>query len=317
MIQFNPDLLEKIRDINHHLEETYAFLTREKDMIRQKLAKIHTDHRQINLLSVEELTEWLDGQEVAAVDGSVNQTKGEYPHVLYFFQALAKTTTGHQCMSSEIYTPLMERENNEQTTAQIRSHMLAKHELEVAYKLIDERRVRLLLMDGALYHYRIDAPNEWEQLRQKALKEDVLLVGVSEEITTENLVKLSEFSSYERYPHTYDRDLLFGVLKQGELLYIEEIQHKAGLQSVWVRLSTDPAITGFDILMEQAEYRDRIAEVLQTLTPKDGRGIPLWLDMIDREVRVTDSLVEAMVEQYIHPQLKQRFFTKKRTSRPY
>ena len=45
----------------------------------------------------------------------------------------------------------------------------------------------------------------------------------------------------------------------------------------------------------------------------DGRGIPLWLDHIDREIRLTDQLVEALVEQYMDTELQQRLLKMEQT----
>jgi hypothetical protein len=319
MLEINHGLVEKLKKMNQNLLTIYQKTPTDNLIIRQKLQLSNAEIRHIPRFSTKALSDWLKGRELAAVDGSVNQTKGEAPHILYLFQALAKTTKGYQCQATDIYSPLLHSkvEEDESTPANYRSHLLAKLELEVAIQLLEERPLAILLMDGALYHYRIDAPDEWEMLRKKAIEKDVLLVGVSEEITTENLVKLEPFLPFEKQPHTYDRDLLFGVLEQEEMVFVEKIQSKAGLQSVWMRLTSDPAITGFDVLEEQASYKDEIASLLLTLTPRDGRGVPLWLDHIDREVRVTDKLVEALVEQYIDPDIRKKFFEKKRVSRPY
>ncbi|MFC0472867.1 DNA double-strand break repair nuclease NurA [Halalkalibacter kiskunsagensis] len=318
MLQIYPELVNKIKKVNGNLQEIYQYTSDDKAIIRQKLQKSGAEIRHIPRLSTEALSNWLNNRELAAVDGSVNQTKGDSPHILYLFQALAKTTKGHQCYATDIFSPLLHSKDEEEgSTINIRSHILSKLELTVAVRLIEETSLRILLMDGALYHYRIDAPEEWEVLRKKAIDANVFLVGVSEEITTENLVKLEPFLSYQKRPRAYDRDLLFGVLEREEMIFIEDIQSKAGLQSVWMRLTSDPAITGFDVLLEQAAYKDEIASLLLTLTPRDGRGIPLWLDHVDKEVRVTDKLVEALIEQYIDPELRKMFFEKKRISRPY
>ncbi|WP_332697215.1 DNA double-strand break repair nuclease NurA [Halalkalibacter lacteus] len=318
MLQICPELVNEIKKVNKNLQKIYQHSSDNKTIIRQKLHESRAEIRHISRLSTEALSNWLNDKELAAVDGSVNQTKGDSPHILYLFQALAKTTKGYQCQATDIFSPLLHGKDEEEgNRINIRSHILSKLELTVATKLIDERSLQVLLMDGALYHYRIDAPDEWELLRKKAIESNVLLVGVSEEITTENLVKLEPFQSYQQRPHAYDRDLLFGVLRQEEMVFIEDIQSKAGLQSVWMRLTSDPAITGFDVLLEQAAFKEEIASVLLTLTPRDGRGIPLWLDHVDREVRVTDKLVEVLVEQYIDPEMRKMFFEKKRISRPY
>ncbi|KGA96459.1 hypothetical protein AJ85_20050 [Alkalihalobacillus alcalophilus ATCC 27647 = CGMCC 1.3604] len=321
MLKINQDFLDKIKKVNLSFRQKYKSTNIDKYSIRQKMSESDVDIRQIPTFDNESLSIWLGGGLLGAVDGSVNQTKGEPPHLIYFFQALAKTTTGYECFVSDVYFPLLDDERTEEEeredSKKKRSHLLAKQELTAAYQLIEEQNLKVLMMDGALYHYRIDAPLEWEKLKEKALAERVFLVGVSEEITTSNLVRLEAFQSLKQSGYTYDRDLLFGVLHQGEAIYIEEIQHKAGLQSVWMRLGADPQITGFDMLDEQAEHKWEMSRLLATLTPKNGRGIPFWLDHIDREVRVTDKLVEALVEQYIDPELKQRFLSKKREGRPY
>ncbi|TSB45080.1 DNA double-strand break repair nuclease NurA [Alkalicoccobacillus porphyridii] len=312
-------IVEKLINVGEKLRNQYQKPGSNNDIIRQKLGTSLAVFRQMQQLSKEKLAELLDNKEIAGVDGSVNQTKSEPPHVIYFFQSLAKTTTGHEIRKSDVYVPLLDDMDKEDEKQPInwRSHLLAKLELQAALQLIEERELAYLLMDGALYHYRIDAEEDWERLRQAALDRDVLLIGVSEEITTENLVKLHAFSDYADRAYNYDRDLLFGVLKQGESIYIEEIQHKAGLQSVWARFGSDPQITGFDMLEEQAYRREEISDLLYTITPKDGRGIPLWLDYVDREIRISDKLVDGLIEQYLDAETRHRYFTKKRNQRPY
>lgn len=313
------DLVEKLKSVGEKLRASYEKTNTSNDNIRQMLTDSLSVFRQMQTLSTENLAELLKNKEIAGVDGSVNQTKGEPPHVIYLFQSLAKTTTGFEVRKSDVYVPLLDETDGEEVIQpqKWRSHLLAKLELEAAMQLIEERELAFLLMDGALYHYRIDAEQEWEKLRQMAIEKNVLLVGVSEEITTENLVRLESFSNFANRPYCYDRDLLFGALKKGESIYIEEIQHKAGLQSVWTRFGSAPQITGFDMLEEQAHHREIISDLLYTLTPKEGRGIPLWLDYVDREIRITDKLVDGLLDQYLDTETRHRFFTKKRSDRPY
>ncbi len=317
MLEISSDLINKIKDVSGRLRKTYGDSLSDRERIRAQLYEAGAHISKVERLEKDALERLLANREIAAVDGSVNQTKGEAPHILYLFQALAKTTTGTSSFTCDLYSPLVDERDHEESGITIRKHILAKLELEAAYRLLEKSDIGLLLMDGALYHYRIDAPDEWAKLREKALREDVLLVGMSEEITTENLIKLSAFQRRTSIPKAYDRDLLFGVLEQGEMVYLEEIQQKAGLESMWVRFSTNPAISGFDMLIEQAEEKYDVARLLYTLTPQHGRGIPLWLDFIDREVRVTDQMIEALVEQYIDPEIQKRLFTKKRYDRPY
>ncbi|SDC73540.1 DNA double-strand break repair nuclease NurA [Shouchella lonarensis] len=314
-MQINQMLVSKLQQMNDQLVEKYKYTARTQHEIRQKLRAADTHMHQMQVLSHVALKKTLRGRQVAAVDGSVNQTQGVAPHVLYVFQALAKTTTGVACTRSDVYVPLLEE--REQLQQKRRSYLLSKLELEAAYTLLEQEEIGLLLMDGALYHYRIDAPEEWAQLVTLALARGTWLVGVSEEITTENLIRLPAFADVASDAYVYDRDLLFGVLQQNEMIFIKDIQHKAGLQSAWMRLGSTPTITGFDMLSEQAKDQQVVGDILCTLTPKEGRGIPLWLDYIDREVRVTDQLMEGLIEQYIDVTVKQKLFTAMRQNRPY
>ncbi|MDO7285736.1 MULTISPECIES: DNA double-strand break repair nuclease NurA [Shouchella] len=315
MMDLSEEIISKLKQSNNLLRKQYSNSHSQKDLIRQNLRKSATIIRQMETISAGYLVNLLEGRKIGGADGSVNQTNGEPPHVLYFFQALAKTTDGKEQWASDLYVPLLEEQD--ESSGNRRSYLLAKLELEAATRLLEAEDIRVMLMDGALYHYRIDAPEEWEALRALALKNDTLLVGVSEEITTENLVQLPAFAPFAKNPYSYDRDLLFGVLNQNEMVYLEDIQHKAGLTSVWMRLGATPAITGFDMLEEQASHMAFVGDLLCTLTPKEGRGIPLWLDYIDKEIRITDQLVEGLVEQYLDPDVRKQFFTKMRQSRPY
>lgn len=148
---------------------------------------------------------------------------------------------------------------------------------------------------------------------------NVLIAGVTEEVGTSFLYQVLEleFNEAQGQQLVYDRDLLFGVLKQGEMLFLEKAQHKPQVHTAWLRPSTDPAVIGVDVLIEQTEEINRICDFIFSITPKEGRGIPLFLDMVDRDVRITDKLVEALVEQYIDPELIRRLFSPKRTHRLY
>ncbi|MDY7220553.1 DNA double-strand break repair nuclease NurA [Halalkalibacterium halodurans] len=317
MIEISSDLIEKLTKINDILKERSTISSLEVDKIRHSLSISGAVFRQMQPLGSEMIARWLDNKQIGAVDGSVNQTKGSPPHVLYLFQALAKTLQGVETKKTDVYSPLLDSPEDETEPLKWRAHILSKLELKAALDLMDQAELAILMMDGALYHYRIDAPEEWEVLRNRALERGTLLVGVSEEITTRNIGSLSPFTTMFKHQTVYDRDLLFGVLHKRESLYIESIQQKAGLRSVWMRASSSPAITGFDMLEEQAEEMNDVADFLATMTPEDGRGIPLFLDIVDREVRLSDKLVEAMVDQYLETELKERYFSQKREERPY
>lgn len=316
MFQLSGKVIDKIVAVDKQLKDKYSHNNFSKKQIRKRLDQPFVKFRQISKLNRQTLSRFLSGKEIGAVDGSVNQTKGESPFVLYFFQALAKTGGQVECWEHDIFTPLLidERESDEPQLA-MKKKMQSELELIVAKRLIETANVKLLLMDGSLTHFEIDAQAEWNDLKRLALEKEVLLVGVTEEVGTKNLCKLAAFYDYGE--EVYDRDLLYGVLEEGEMLYVEDAQLKKNVQTAWLRSSTSPAIIGIDVLNEQKQSMEEIADVVFTLTPKEGRGIPIVLDLIDREVRITDRLIEALVEEYLDPALKRRLFTPKRTERFY
>lgn len=168
-MDIHADIIHKLQESNEILKEKYAQSHRKKEPFRQKLIKEADIFRQMQHINKEDLVRSLSGKKLAGTDGSVNQTKGESPHIIYLFQAVAKTTDGIAKWTSDLFVPLLEREEEEDGISKQRAKRLATLELNAARTLIEEEEVAVMLMDGALYHYRIDAKEEWEQLRQSAL----------------------------------------------------------------------------------------------------------------------------------------------------
>ena len=64
-------------------------------------------------------------------------------------------------------------------------------------------------------------------------------------------------------------------------------------------MTRSPKPIGIDLLEEQQIYLNEVANLVYTLTPKDGRGIPLWLDIIDKSVRISDKVMEGLLSTYL------------------
>ncbi|MEW6400138.1 MAG: hypothetical protein AB1503_13445, partial [Bacillota bacterium] len=81
----------------------------------------------------------------------------------------------------------------------------------------------------------------------------------------------------------------------------------------------DPAPTGLDFptMVPADENLDAVADVLYTLTPQGGRGIPLWIDLVDARVRLEDHVVRALVESGISRENWLRFLASRRERRPF
>jgi hypothetical protein len=331
MLEISEKVKESLKSTNQQLRKKYST----KDSLDIKnLRKIIQEELnelvKLAKMSEQNSQEWLANKTIVGVDGSVNKIGGNYPHHIYLLQALAKSITKEDVLESELFCPLLKASRKEinnfikeqqkkgikihaqESATKIKISKLAELELEVALKAIGKWHPKLIMLDGSLIRYRIESEDKWKDLKEMAIKEEVLLLGVIEEIGTREVGKrLVENLGELDY---YDRELLFGVLDVGEML---ELEFKSGFKTAFLRSSRDPQVIGIDVLKEQQQDLKKMADLVYTLTPIDGRGIPLWLDIVDNEVRISDKMMESLVETYLDPDLKRRLFYSKRNDRIY
>ncbi|OCL25787.1 NurA domain-containing protein [Orenia metallireducens] len=332
------DLKFLLKDCNDKLKEKYenqSNLAR-KDLRRliSKVAKF------INLNRMEkvEIDKLMQGRPIIGVDGSVNKQGKVYPHYIELLQALAKSTDRSQdgIVKQRIFSPLIEDDmdmikkkfsiaNNQEDendkiypqeiAGKIRSSLLACLEVLVARDSILKYNPSLIMMDGSLIRYKIQAEEEWEELVELALERDVLIIGVIEEIGTRDISTLLGDDLPNKMTEMYDRELMFGLLGLGEMMLFGD--SKDQLKKAFVRSSRDPGVVGIDILKEQSGAITDVASLVYSLTPEAGRGIPIWLDIVDEEVRISNKMMEMVIDNYLDPTLKQRLFHSKRADRVY
>lgn len=316
LLPVSEKLRQKLEETNRDLRKVYPEEVFNRSAMKQRLATIG-QFSQVSKWSGPEMKAWLRGRSLVGVDGSVNSTPGTHPHTLSVFQALAKGTGGEEYWAADLYTPLLEKEEKPEEgqlarEAQHRGRLLAGLEIGTALEAVRRWSPGVILMDGSLYHFRIDHGKAWEELANEAEKAGVLLVGVSEEIGTQALAR-TLFPGQGNYS---DREVLFGVMQPGEVYISPELEPPgSGLWKAVLAPTRNPQPVGVDGLLSQSAAREELLRLVYSLTPVQGRGIPLWLDIVDQEVRVTDSLVEAMVEQHIDPDLRHRLLVPKRSDR--
>lgn len=268
-------------------------------------------------LSDEDIKKVTKGFGIIGVDGSINNFGGLYPHYISIVQALAKSTLNESYFLQDVYAPLFEEEDGQLKDEQRRRSRMSRLELEAASYAVDNFKSDIILLDGSLMHYGIDCPIEWQDLKEKAIKKGKILIGVAEEVKTKDIAeKIRERLSFSSV--VYDREVLFGLLNEGEVLEITEIKTEKtqkGIKTLYGRFSKDPQVIGLDFLEEQFEEAVKYLDLLYTLTPREGRGIPLWLDIVDKDVKVTDDMAKALVETYIDRDIRERFFNPKRNKR--
>ena len=253
---------------------------------------------------------------VAGVDGSVIRQGGAYPHYVEFYQGLALSMQKKERRIRRIYTPLLAGDDAV-SAEKLHDRYLAEVELEAAMALVEEEDVAVLMMDGGLLRYAINSPAKWEELRGLCLAENTLLVGAIEDIKTRDIAR-----RMGRGRDFYDREYLAGKLDVGELLILAEDEDEeekgktaAGLVGAFYRPTRHWEVVGMDVLTEQKDALNFLARLLFTLTPKNGRGVPFWIDIVDREVKVKQKEVRLILEEAMDREMMERFFVSERDRR--
>ena len=143
-------------------------------------------------------------------------------------------------------------------------------------------------------------------------------MGVIKDIKTSIIGKTLGTVHPKLSSNIYDRELLFGQLSYGEMIIINEnvnSKYNSGYASAFIRSSLAPTVIGMDILDTQKEYLKDMARLALTLTPENSRGVPLWIDIIDKEVKISDAMMRGIIERYIDREIYEKFFISERDKR--
>ena len=178
-------------------------------------------------------------------------------------------------------------------------------------------------MDGGFSRLKGKGGDKWEQFAEMALDRNTIVVGVIEEVGSYRLKsRLDEVNDalLEGFVRGHDREILFNTMEEGE--WLKTFFHrpiKNEFYTVFNRLSDQPQAGACDFLREQAEGElvENVLDYLYTITPAKSRGIPLWLDLVDAEVRLTKKQIDMIVgtnidleniETFLRPQRERRDF---------
>ncbi|HLS53156.1 MAG TPA: DNA double-strand break repair nuclease NurA [Tissierellaceae bacterium] len=327
MYSLSDKLKERVTDLNQVLKTKYdQVLNLNKSNLRRFIKENIGTIKSMEKLDNKHLALYEAKGGIVGVDGSNNRIGGAYPHFVEAYQGLAKSTLhkNEPLILADIYSPLNpEQEENpleddENIVEETRNIKLATIEVEVALASIERFRPYAIMMDGGLIRYNIYAYDRWMELRNKCEDEGILLIGVIKDIKTSIIGdKMRELNpNMEEY--FYDKELLFGQLSYGELILIDDQVNKKspeGYASAFLRSSLAPNVIGMDILDSQKQHMEEMARLVFTLTPENSRGVPLWLDMIDKEVKISDEIMKALMERYMDRGIYERFFVSERDRR--
>lgn len=304
-------LNEKIKVINDYLRTKESKKITNKDLrslIEDNVGKFKVPARDIK---VDKYT----NEGILGVDGSISNVGATFPYVLTLIRAYTMNTKadrdGNMEKVEEVFCPVYAQDRTilEEMVAEVDGaitmenafHRYAKDrmaELELisAMRGIERFKSKIILMDGGFYRFEITCPSLWKEFKASCLKTGTLAVGVIEEVSTHKISKLLREELPVNMSKDYDRELLFGALNVGEWLKInEDIEIKKGYYTVFARFSKHPQVIGVDFLKEQTDEVDTTMDLLASLTPVNSRGVPIWIDMVDANVRITQKETDILL----------------------
>lgn len=311
--------------VRHHISDAELGDKPQRRNTMQQVGKF----RQLRRLGGAELEHVLDGGLLVGVDGSINTFGGQFPYYVDLIRALAKPSRGESVVVKTIHCPIPPEDEDDQETAirndnEVRQGMLAELEVQAAIEAVDRFQPKVILMDGPLVRFDMRAKDSFLILCEKVTRNRIALLGCIENIESKVISAVLGDLTPPGWRNRYDRELLWDLLEYGEVLEIrtpakglarpgisEAEAAKARPMCTWfMRSSLDPAVIGVDMLQSQLELAGSFIDYLYTLSPADGRGIPIWLDLVDREVRLTDVELEAYTE-LLDPQVRRVFHSKR------
>ncbi|WP_411354827.1 DNA double-strand break repair nuclease NurA [Peptoniphilus harei] len=307
------DLEGQLKEVNTNLKNKYDFIFNlDKDAFRKELTNNVGRLIKMEKFPKEKLSKY---KRTVGVDGSNNRSGGAFPHFIEIFQGLAKSTDGNEIYKNKVYTPTLNDIYDDKNLSQ---KYLATIEIETALEYIDEYDFDYLMMDGGFIRYKINCLDLFTELREKCEAKNIILFGVIKDLKTNVIARSLEIDE-----SIYDREILFNRLITGEALLIRnEINKKfikdglgEGFSSAFMRTAKFPGAVGLDILDTQEKYLEEIANLVYTLTPMSSRGVPLWLDIVDKDVKITDEILTTLLEEYLDRDVYERFFISERDKR--
>lgn len=331
MYNMHNKLKDKVSNLNIDLKARYDNLFDiSRDELRGFISRDIGRVERLEKLGKSELERLSRDGGIVGVDGSNNRVGGSQPHYVEAFQGLAKSTKHRDdpLFLADIYTPLddkskdpspLEDEDERGTDPEDKKNtMLAEIEVKAAIEAVERFHPSVIMMDGGLIRYNIYAKRYWQSLRDTCEEEGIILIGIIEDIKT-SMIGDTLRERDERFAiSVYDREILFGQLDYGEMLVINESVNRKGREgysSAFIRSSKSPTVVGIDILDSQKNSIKDMGRLVLNLTPEDSRGVPLWLDIVDKEVKISDEMMEALLETYMDRELYERFFIPERNKR--
>ena len=313
----SKDLIDEVSHLNERKKKkkNVSKLSRKdvRDLINNKIGKIKFYER----FSVDKLKEIKQDGCICVVDGSVNRIGANYPNYVEFFQSMALLSSDQEpLVKADILCPLVD-EFSERDQFQISKEKLCATELAVAIEAVKNHDIKILMMDGTLMRYCLEAEDLYNDLVELCDEKGVILVGVVEEINTKIIMNTFNENGVN-VGMLFDREALFNVLDMNEGFVVNE--HKSrkkeyDIEQAFIRTSKDPCVIAIDIPSQNMDDFDEIISFVLTLSDENTRGVPFLLDLVDKKTRIDNKQAEILAKKYLDTEMYQSIFRSQRSKR--
>ena len=116
-------------------------------------------------LSPQNLSDIAEKGGIIGVDGSTNSAGGPFPYMITLQQAMAKACDKSQndiIMTDALSPLIMENPVSEEEYRKLVKGNLAVLEVEVALEALEQSSPMVILLDGSLVRFKIEASSSWE-----------------------------------------------------------------------------------------------------------------------------------------------------------
>lgn len=321
------DLIDLIKNMNESLREKYSKIDNiSRDNMRKFVEKNIGPIISFEKMKGKALKSISERGGIFAVDGSSNTYGGNFPHYMDLYQAICYTSIKKEenTVLVDGYIPLLDEDLDlfmDKDNKNLREKKLANIEVLAAIEGIKKKVPKILLMDGSLIRYEILAKENWDILKDICLEKNIMIAGIIEDIKTSIIDGfLREDKEFKIETVYYDREILFNLLDYGEAIIIKDLnkgKENYGLKSSFIRSSKSPTVIGVDVLEEQYKNMGSMISLILSITDENSRGIPLLLDLVDEETRISDEMIKQLLKTHIDNGLYEKLFNAQRYKRGF
>ena len=313
----SKDLLDKVSHLNERLKNRKNVSKLSRKDIRDLITNAIGDIKVYDRFSVDKLKEIKKDGCICVVDGSVNRIGANYPNYVEFFQSMALLSSDQEpLVKADILCPLVD-ELSERDQFQISKEKLCATELAVAIEAVSHHDIKILMMDGTLMRYSLEAEGLYNDLVELCDMKGVILVGVVEEISTKIIMNTFNKNGVN-VGMLFDREALFNVLDMNEGFVVKE--HKSrkeeyDIEQAFIRTSKDPCVIAIDTPSQNMDDFDEIISFVLTMSDENTRGVPFLLDLVDKKTRIDNKQAEILAKKYLDTEMYQSIFRSQRSKR--